>query len=134
MNFLEHYLLILSYYVIMCPIKVRELMFKKFNKGKGIKMEITDIRIRKVAKESKLKAVVSITLDHVFVIHDIKIIDGDLGRFIAMPSKKMPGGEYKDIVHPINTETRNEIQDIILIAYSRFLDEEEAMKEVGLDF
>lgn len=92
-------------------------------------MEITDVRIRKVEKEGKLRAVVSITLDEVFVVHDIKIIDGDLGRFIAMPSKKMPDGEYKDTVHPINTQTRMEIQDTILTEYSRFLDEEEATLE-----
>lgn len=97
-------------------------------------MEITDVRIRKVGKEGKLKAVVSITLDDVLVVHDIKVIDGDLGRFIAMPSKKMPDGEYKDTVHPINTGTRNEIQDIILTAYSRFLEEEEATLEAGYEF
>lgn len=93
-------------------------------------MQITDVRIRKVSKDGKLKAVASITFNDVFVVHDIKIIDGDQGRFIAMPSKKMPDGEYKDIVHPINTETRNEIQDIVLTAYSRFLEQE----ETGFDY
>lgn len=106
----------------------------RLEKGRGNDMEITDVRVRKVEKEGKLKAVVSITLDDVFVVHDIKVIDGDLGRFIAMPSKKMPDGEYKDVVHPINTSTRLEIQDIILTAYSRLLEEEEAVAAAGMTF
>lgn len=80
-------------------------------------MQITDVRIRKVSSEGKLKASVSITIDEAFVVHDIKVIDGAKGIFVAMPSKKNADGEYKDIVHPINTETRNEIQRIILEAY-----------------
>lgn len=81
-------------------------------------MQITDIRIRKIDKEGKMKAVASITLDDVFVIHDIKIIDGEKGLFIAMPSKKSTDGEYRDIAHPINSETRDSIQKQILEAYA----------------
>ena len=80
-------------------------------------MQITDVRIRKVAKEGKMKAVASITIDNEFVVHDIKIIDGDKGLFIAMPSKKTLDGEYRDIAHPINSETRDRIQRSVIQAY-----------------
>ncbi|MBR2970150.1 MAG: septation regulator SpoVG [Clostridia bacterium] len=81
-------------------------------------MNITDIRIRLVTKEdSKLKAVASFTIDNAFVIHDVKIIEGANGNFIAMPSKQAPSGEYRDIVHPLNTETREQIVSAILSAY-----------------
>ncbi|MBD5156243.1 MAG: septation regulator SpoVG [Butyrivibrio sp.] len=80
-------------------------------------MQITDIRVRKVDKEGKMKAVVSITIDNEFVVHDIKVIDGDKGLFIAMPSKKSADGEYRDIAHPINSDTRDRIQRQILEAY-----------------
>ncbi len=86
--------------------------------GRGILMLITDIRIRKIDKEGKMKAVASITIDDVFVVHDIKIIDGEKGLFIAMPSKKSTDGEYRDIAHPINSETRDSIQKQILDAYA----------------
>ena len=76
-------------------------------------MQITDVRVRKVAKEGKLKAVVSITIDEEFVVHDIKVIEGEKGLFIAMPSKKALDGEYRDIAHPINSGTREKIQTII---------------------
>ena len=83
-------------------------------------MKITEVRIRKVKKDdSKLKAVASITIDDVFVVHDIKVIDGNEGNFIAMPSRKTPDGEYKDIVHPLNTETREMIRKIILDEYEK---------------
>ena len=88
-------------------------------------MKITDVRIRKLAKEGKMKAVVSITLDDEFVVHDIKVIEGEKGLFIAMPSRKTTTGEYKDIAHPINSQTREQIQDIILKEYLRALTEEE---------
>lgn len=87
-------------------------------------MEITDVRIRKIAKEGKMKAVVSITLDGQFVVHDIKIIDGEKGLFIAMPSRKSNDGEYRDIAHPINSDTRDVIQHIILDEYQSVLDSE----------
>ena len=81
-------------------------------------MEITDVRVRKIDKEGKMKAVVSITIDDEFVIHDIKVIDGEKGLFIAMPSRKSTDGEYRDIAHPINSDTRSRVQDIILKKYA----------------
>lgn len=80
-------------------------------------MKITDVRIRKVAREGKMKAVVSITIDDEFVVHDIKIIEGEKGLFIAMPSRKASDGEYRDIAHPINSSARDSIQRIILEKY-----------------
>lgn len=88
-------------------------------------MQITDVRIRKSTKEGKMKAVVSITLDDEFVVHDIKVIEGEKGLFIAMPSKKSPDGEYRDIAHPINSGTRETIQQTILDAYAKAQDEPE---------
>ena len=87
-------------------------------------MQITDVRIRKVEKEGKMKAVVSITIDDEFVVHDIKVIEGEKGLFIAMPSRKATDGEYRDIAHPINSETREKIQGIILQKYEQVLAEE----------
>ena len=84
-------------------------------------MQITDVRVRKVAKEGKMKAIVSITLDNEFVVHDIKVIEGEKGVFIAMPSRKATDGEYRDIAHPINSETRDRIQNIILSKYEAAL-------------
>ena len=86
-------------------------------------MQITDVRVRKIAKEGKMKAVVSITLDDEFVVHDIKVIEGEKGLFIAMPSKKAADGEYRDIAHPINSDTRENIQRIILERYEKALEE-----------
>lgn len=80
-------------------------------------MQITDIRVRKISKEGKMKAVVSITIDEEFVVHDIKVIDGEKGLFIAMPSRKTADGEYRDIAHPINSQTRDRIQREILAKY-----------------
>lgn len=80
-------------------------------------MQITDVRIRKVEKEGKMKAVVSITIDEEFVVHDIKVIEGEKGLFIAMPSRKAADGEYRDIAHPINSNTRDKIQSLILEKY-----------------
>ena len=88
-------------------------------------MNITDVRVRKIAKEGKMKAVVSITLDNVFVVNDIKVIEGEKGMFIAMPSKKASDGEYRDIAHPINAETRDHMQKVILEAYEKSLSEPE---------
>ena len=82
-------------------------------------MNITDVRVRKVNDEGKMKAVVSITIDQVFVVHDIKVIEGEKGLFIAMPSKKSADGEYRDIAHPINTETRAMLERIILEEYEK---------------
>lgn len=88
-------------------------------------MQITDVRIRKVEKEGKMKAVVSITIDEEFVVHDIKIIEGEKGLFIAMPSRKAADGEYRDIAHPINSDTRDRIQRLILDKYEETLAVEE---------
>lgn len=82
-------------------------------------MQITDVRIRKIATEGKMKAIVSVTFDNEFVVHDIKIIEGQNGLFIAMPSRKTPDGEFKDIAHPINTDTRERIQNAILDEYEK---------------
>ena len=83
-------------------------------------MKITDVKLRLVSKEdAKLKAVASITIDECFVIHDIKVISGKEGPFISMPNRKTPEGEYKDIAHPINTETREMIKDAIMSAYDK---------------
>ena len=89
-------------------------------------MQITDVRVRKIAKEGKMKAVVSITLDDEFVVHDIKVIEGDKGLFIAMPSKRAADGEYRDIAHPINSTTRENIQRIILERYETALEDNPA--------
>ena len=86
-------------------------------------MQITDVRIRKVEKEGKMRAVVSITIDEEFVVHDIKVIEGEKGLFIAMPSRKAADGEYRDIAHPIRPATRDQLQKIILESYERALEE-----------
>ena len=93
-------------------------------KGAGT-MNITDVRVRKVAKEGKMKAVVSITIDDEFVVHDIKVIEGEKGLFIAMPSRKASDGEYRDIAHPINSNTRDRIQKLILEKYQETMAAEE---------
>jgi len=83
----------------------------------GDYMNITDVRIRKVSSEGRMKAIVSITLDDEFVIHDVRIVDGNNGLFVAMPSRKTPAGEFRDIAHPINSSTRDKIQTEVLNAY-----------------
>ncbi len=94
-------------------------------------MEITDVRVRKVATEGKMKAIVSVTFDNEFVVHDIKVIEGQNGLFIAMPSRKTPDGEFKDIAHPINTQTREKIQNAILAEYEKVKNEEPSVVEEG---
>jgi stage V sporulation protein G len=86
-------------------------------------MKITDVRVRKVSEEGKMKAVVSVTFDDEFVVHDIKIIEGQNGLFIAMPSRKMGEGDFRDIAHPLISETRNRIRDAIFTEYEKVLDE-----------
>jgi stage V sporulation protein G len=88
-------------------------------------MNITDVRVRKVTKEGKMKAIVSITLDDEFVVHDIKVIEGEKGLFIAMPSRKSGNGEYRDVAHPINSDTREGIQKVILESYEKAIEAEE---------
>ncbi len=84
-------------------------------------MEITDVRVKTLDGSGKMRAVASITIDNVFVIHDIKIIHGEKGLFIAMPSKKSTDGQYRDVVHPIDTDTRSMIQDIVLTHYNKLV-------------
>ena len=92
-------------------------------------MNITDVRVRKVNQEGKMKAIVSITIDNAFVIHDIKVIEGENGLFIAMPSRKTNSGEYRDIAHPINSASREALQNAVLAKYEQALLEDESMKE-----
>ena len=87
-------------------------------------MKVTDVRVRKVTEEGKMKAIVSVTFDDEFVVHDIKIIEGQNGLFIAMPSRKMADGEFRDIAHPINSETRTKIQEEIFKEYEKSLNEQ----------
>jgi stage V sporulation protein G len=91
-------------------------------------VEITDVRLRKIETEGKLRAYVSITFDDSFVVHDLRVIDGTKGMFVAMPSKRLPNGDHKDIAHPINTEIREKIQNAVLDVYSRELEEAPQVK------
>lgn len=86
-------------------------------------MDITDIRVRKINDEGRMKAIVSVTFDEALVIHDVKVVEGDKGLFVAMPSKKMPDGEYKDIAHPISSAAREVIQTAVLRAYEEAKEE-----------
>ena len=94
-------------------------------------MKITDVRVRKIAKEGKMKAIVSITLDEEFVVHDIKVIEGDKGLFIAMPSKRANAGEFRDVAHPISQTTRENMQRIILEVYEKALEEPASENEIA---
>ncbi|MFK4996587.1 septation regulator SpoVG [Bacillus sp. N9] len=88
-------------------------------------MEVTDVRLRRVNTEGRMRAIASITLDNEFVVHDIRVIDGNNGLFVAMPSKRTPDGEFRDIAHPINSNTRGKIQDVVLAEYHRLGEIEE---------
>jgi stage V sporulation protein G len=92
-------------------------------------VEITDVRLRKIETEGKLRAYVSVTFDDSFVVHDLRVIDGTKGMFVAMPSKRLPNGDHKDIAHPINTEIREKIQNAVLDVYNRELEEAPQIKE-----
>ncbi len=92
-------------------------------------MNITDVRLRKVGEEGKLKAIASVTFDDEFVVHDIKVIDGQNGLFIAMPSRKIGNGEFRDVAHPLSSETRNRIRDAIFAEYENLPDEVPAVGE-----
>ena len=96
-------------------------------------MEVTDVRLRRVQTDGRMRAIASITLDNEFVVHDIRVIDGKNGFFVAMPSKRTPDGEFRDIAHPINSDTRNKIQEIILNEYHNSSELEEAGKEEELE-
>jgi len=91
-------------------------------------VEITDVRLRKIETEGKLRAYVSVTFDDSFVVHDLRVIDGTKGMFVAMPSKRLPNGDHKDIAHPINTEIREKIQNAVLDVYNRELEEAPQVK------
>ncbi|MBI5975558.1 septation regulator SpoVG [Staphylococcus canis] len=80
-------------------------------------MKVTDVRLRKIQTDGRMKALVSITLEEAFVIHDLRVIEGNSGLFVAMPSKRTPDGEFRDIAHPINSEMRQEIQDAVMKVY-----------------
>ena len=86
-------------------------------------MEITDIRIKKVASEGKMKAVASVTFDNAFAVHHVKVIEGPEKLFVAMPSRRTPDGEYRDIAHPINSDMRNMLESKVLAAYDAIEDE-----------
>lgn len=88
--------------------------------GMVVRVRVTDVRLRKVTTEGRMKAIASITLDHEFVVHDIRVIDGNSGLFVAMPSKRTPDGEFRDIAHPITSTTRQMIQDAVLDEYASF--------------
>lgn len=92
-------------------------------------MEITDVRLRRIETEGKLRAYVSITFDDSFVVHDLRVIDGTKGMFVAMPSKRLPNGDHKDIAHPINTEIREKIQNAVLEVYQKEVEEAPQKKE-----
>ncbi|MFW5838319.1 MAG: septation regulator SpoVG [Bacillota bacterium] len=87
-------------------------------------MNITDVRVKKFNGENRLKAIAAITIDDCFVVHELRVIDGKDGLFVAMPSRKMPNGEFKDVAHPINQETRNLIEGIVIDAYQKLSEEE----------
>ncbi|MBR5129342.1 MAG: septation regulator SpoVG [Firmicutes bacterium] len=93
-------------------------------------MNITDVRIRKISDDGKMKAVVSITFDDEFVVHDIKIIDGQNGLFIAMPSRKMGEGDFRDIAHPLLSETRTKIKDAIFAEYEKVMSEKDEFETI----
>jgi len=92
-------------------------------------LEITDVRVRKITDDGKMKGIVSVTFNNLFVVHDIKIIEGQNGLFIAMPSRKITEGEFRDIAHPINSHMRQILQDSILNAYEEAL----AKMEVAME-
>lgn len=93
-------------------------------------MEVTDVRIRKINRDGKMKAIVSITLNEQFVVHDVRVIEGNNGLFVAMPSKRTPDGEFKDIAHPITSQTREVIQTAVLTAYDEELDKQSLSDEI----
>ena len=93
-------------------------------------MQITDVRVRKVNKEGKMRAIVSVTFDNEFVVHDIKVIEGDESLFIAMPSRKTSDGEFRDIAHPINSTMRDRLQNFVLEKYNEAQQEESSQAEI----
>jgi stage V sporulation protein G len=110
---------------------VEYLLNAVIDKGSEHKMEVTDVRLRRVNTDGRMKAIASITIDHEFVVHDIRVIDGNNGMFVAMPSKRTPDGEFRDIAHPISSATREKIQAAVLAEYERVGLEEEDRIEAG---
>ncbi|MFC4737765.1 septation regulator SpoVG [Bacillus daqingensis] len=94
-------------------------------------MEVTDVRLRRVQTEGRMLAIASITFDEEFVVHDIRVIDGNNGKFVAMPSKRTPDGEFRDIAHPISSVTREKIQHAVLKAYEEAGENAETFEEAG---
>lgn len=94
-------------------------------------MEVTDVRLRRVQTDGRMRAIASLTLDNEFVVHDIRVIDGNGGLFVAMPSKRTPDGEFRDIAHPINSDTRNKLQQAVLTAYEQS-ENEPVFEEAGV--
>ncbi len=94
-------------------------------------MEVTDVRLRKVDTDGRMRAIASVTFDDEFVVHDIRVIDGNEGLFVAMPSKRTPDGEFRDVAHPINSNTRSKIQDAVLASY-HLSSEEEVLEGTGV--
>ncbi|MGI6711926.1 MAG: septation regulator SpoVG [Bacillota bacterium] len=90
-------------------------------------MNVTDVRIRKILSEGKMKAIVSVTIDDAFVVHDVKVVDGQNGLFVAMPSRKTPAGEFRDIAHPISQQARDVIQSKVLEKYQEVLSDQQAV-------
>ena len=95
-------------------------------------MEITDVRMRRVETEGRMRAIASITFDNEFVVHDIRVIDGNEGLFVAMPSKRTPDGEFRDVAHPINSGARMKIQDAVLAAYHLSEKETVVLEGIGV--
>ncbi|MHA6260516.1 septation regulator SpoVG [Sporosarcina sp. CAU 1771] len=95
-------------------------------------MEVTDVRLRRVEAEGRMRAIASITLDDEFVVHDIRVIDGNEGLFVAMPSKRTPDGEFRDVAHPINPGARMKIQDAVLASYFLSAKEVEVLEGAGV--
>lgn len=93
-------------------------------------MEVTDVRLRKVETDGRMRAIASITLDGEFVVHDIRVIEGNDGLFVAMPSKRTPEGEFRDVAHPINTSARMKVQEAVLSAY-HMVEEKGVLEEAG---
>ena len=95
-------------------------------------MEVTDVRLRKVDSNGRMKAIASITFNDAFVVHDIRVIDGNEGLFVAMPSKRTPDGEFRDVAHPINSSTRLKVQDAVLAAYHLSAEEDVLLEKTGV--
>jgi stage V sporulation protein G len=118
-----------EYFLIQAGFKIQIieyfLDYIKHLPGKVVLLvRVTDVRIRKLNQEGKMRAIVSVTLNDQFVVHDVRVIEGNTGLFVAMPSKRTPTGEFKDIAHPINSESRQAIQEAILNAYHREMEKE----------